>query len=62
MSARKDERACLPLARPFFLGPATQTSDLGKGAVVKKKKEGKEKREMNDNGGSLSFFALLFTA
>ena len=61
MGARKDERACLPLARPFFLGPATQTSDLGKGAVVKKK-EGKEKREMNDNGGSLSFFASLFTA
>ena len=61
MSARKDERACLPLARPFFLGPATQTSDLGKGAVVKKK-EVKEKREMNDNVGSLSFFASLFTA
>ena len=56
MSARKDEHACLPLARPFFLGPATQTSDLGKGAVVKKK-EIKENREMND-----SFFASLFTA
>ena len=61
MGTRKDERVCLPLTHPFFLGPATQTSDLGKGAVVKKK-EGKEKREMNDNGGSLSFFASLFTA
>ena len=43
-----------PSRAPVLSWACTQTSDLGKGAVVKKK-EGKEKREMNDNGATSHF-------
>ena len=45
VGTRKNERACLPLARPFFFGPATHmTSDRsGEGGGGEKEKE--KKRE-----------------